>query len=93
LLPEQICENEAERHEWRADVLVFIREHIEGGEIYRLGEADVAFAEVLPAKPGSVEQDEWEERWAVAFNLERLVKTLDQSRWPTAAHESMSSTE
>ena len=25
LLPEHICENEAERHEWRAAVLEFIR--------------------------------------------------------------------
>ena len=93
LLPEQMCENEAERHEWRADVLEFIREHVEGGEIYRLGEADLAFAEVLPAKPWSVEQDEWEERRAVGFNLERLVKTLDRSRWATPFSERMSSTE
>jgi hypothetical protein len=71
LLPEQMCESEAGRHEWRADVLKFIREHIEGGEIYRLGEADLAFAELLPAKPWSVEQDEWEERRAVGSNLER----------------------
>ena len=93
LLPEQMCENEAERHEWRADVLEFIRDHIEGGEIYRLGEADLAFAELLPARPWSVEQEEWEERRAVGSNLERLVKTLDRSRWLTAASENMSSTE
>src|SRR5438034_7231894 len=29
LLPDQICENEAERHIWRADVLGFIRDHID----------------------------------------------------------------
>ena len=92
LLPEQMCENEAERHEWRADVLVFIREHIEGGEIYRLGEADLEFAELLPAKPGAVEQAEFEERNAVGFNLERLVKKVGDSGW-LAAIERTSSTE
>ena len=31
LLPEHMCEHEAQKHLWRADVLVFIREHIETG--------------------------------------------------------------
>ena len=74
LRPTQICKNEAERHEWRADVLGFILEHIEPTETYRLGEADLAFGELLPAKPGWLEQDEYEERTAVGFQLERLVK-------------------
>jgi hypothetical protein len=43
LLPEHICENEAERYEWRAAVLEFIRDRIESAEIYRLGEADLRF--------------------------------------------------
>jgi hypothetical protein len=92
LLPDQMCENEAERHEWRADVLDFIRGHLEGGEIYRLGEADLAFAELLAAKPWSVEQDEWEERRGVGFNLERLARTLERSQWQPVT-ERMSSTE
>jgi hypothetical protein len=31
LLPDHMCENEAERHEWRADVLGFMRDHIDSG--------------------------------------------------------------
>ena len=46
LLPEHICENEAERHEWRAAVLEFIRDRIESAEVYRLGEADLRFGEL-----------------------------------------------
>jgi hypothetical protein len=79
LLPTHMCANEAERHEWRADVLGFIRDHLEPAETYRLGEADLAFGELLPAKPGWLEQDEYEERTAVGFQLERLVK---QGGWP-----------
>ena len=69
LLPDEMCEHEAERLEWRADVLEFLREHLEPLEIYRLGEADLAFAEVLPAKPGSLEQDEYEERTGLGFHM------------------------
>ena len=32
LLPEQICGHEAAHHEWRADVLRFIRDHVEDAE-------------------------------------------------------------
>lgn len=31
LLPDHMCENEAARHEWRMEVLGFIREHVEAG--------------------------------------------------------------
>ena len=58
LLPDHICENEAERHEWRAAVLGFIRDRIESAEIYRLAEADLHFGELLPEKPGWLEQEE-----------------------------------
>src|SRR5206468_2877663 len=58
LLPDHMCANEAERHEWRADVLGFIRDHIEPAEAYRLGEADLAFGELLPEKPEWMEQEE-----------------------------------
>ena len=62
LLPNEICANEAERHTWRAGVLGFIRDHIDPTDAYRLGEADLLFAELLPEKPWWVEQEEYEER-------------------------------
>jgi hypothetical protein len=62
LLPEHACENEAELHEWRADVLTFLRDHLDPSEVYRLGEADLEFAELLPEQPEWLEQDEYEER-------------------------------
>lgn len=76
LLPDHMCENEAERQEWRAEVLGVIRDHIEPGEIYRLGEADLEFGELLPEKPGWLEQDEYEQRTAVGFHLGRIAKEM-----------------
>ncbi len=76
LLPEHMCENECERHEWRAEVLEFIRDHVDPSEVYRLGAADLEFGELLPAKPGWVEQDEYEQRTSIGFNLERLTKEM-----------------
>lgn len=76
LLPDQICENEVERHEWRVDVLAFIRDHVEPGEVYRLGEADLEFGELLAEKPGWMQQDEYERETGVPFNLERLTKEV-----------------
>ena len=78
LLPEHICENEAERHEWRAAVLGFIRDRIESAEIYRLGESDLQFGELLPEKPGWLEQEEYEERTRVGFHLERLSRKVGE---------------
>jgi len=78
LMPEHICENEAERYEWRAAVLEFIRDRIESAEIYRLGEADLQFGELLPEKPGWLEQVEYEERTSVGFHLERLSKKVGE---------------
>jgi hypothetical protein len=78
LLPEHMCTNEAERHAWRADVLEFIRDHLEPGETYRLSAADLEFGELLPGKPGWLEQDEYEERTRVGFMLERLTKAVDR---------------
>lgn len=75
-LPDHMCENEAERQEWRADVLEFIRDHIEPGEIYRLSETDLEFGELLPQKPGWLEQEEYEERTAVGFHLGRIAKEV-----------------
>ena len=76
LMPDHMCEHEAERHEWLAEVFAFIRDHVEASEVYRLGEHDLEFGELLPPKPGGVVQEEYEERTAVGFNLERLNKTL-----------------
>ena len=53
VLPEHMCACEAERHEWRVDVLGFIRDHIDASEVYRLGEEDLAFGELLPEEPAS----------------------------------------
>jgi hypothetical protein len=77
LLPTHMCGNEAERHAWRAEVLAFIRDHIDAGETYRLGAVDLEFGELLPEKPGWVEQDEYEQRTRIGFNLERLVKAVN----------------
>ena len=86
LLPEHICENEAERHEWRAHVLSFIRDHLDINETYRLGEHDLAFGELLPDKPGWLNQEEYEERTRVGFQLERLSKVTGEM---TMAHFAM----
>jgi hypothetical protein len=77
LLPEHICENEAERHQWRAAVLDFIRDRVEPAELYRLGEPDLDFGELLPEKPGWLE--EYEERTSVGFHLERLAKKVSEA--------------
>jgi hypothetical protein len=76
LLPDHMCANEAQRHEWRADVLEFIRDHIESHEVYRLGEPDLEFGELLPDKPGWLEQEEYEERTSVGFHLGRIAKRI-----------------
>ena len=75
-MPSSICQNEIEEHEWRVAVLEFIRDHIEGTEVYRLAEADLEFGELLPEKPNWMQQDEYEERTRVGFNLERLTKEV-----------------
>lgn len=75
-LPDHICENGIDEHEWRVEVLEFIRDHVEGPEVYRLAEADLAFGELLPEEPGWMQQSEYEERTGVAFNLERLTKEV-----------------
>jgi hypothetical protein len=77
LLPDHLCEHEAERHEWRAEVLAFIRDHIEAGETYRLAATDLEFGELLPRAPGAVTQDEYEQRNRIGFALERAAKALE----------------
>lgn len=77
-VPEHICANEVERHEWRAAVLEFIRDHVEALEVYRLRESDMTFAELLPAKPGWLEQSEYEERTAIGFGLEQISRRISR---------------
>ena len=79
LLPDHICENEAERQEWRADVLTFLRDHLDPTEIYRLDVSDLEYADLLPQKPAWLEQDEFEESTRVGFSLERLAKRVCMS--------------
>ena len=76
LLPQHMCENEAERHTWRATVLAFIRDHVDAGETYRLSVADLDEGELLPEKPGWLLQDEYEERTRIGFNPDSLVKSV-----------------
>ena len=76
LLPDQMCENTAEEEEWRAELAEFIRTHIDASEVYRLGQADLEFGDLLPDKPGSMKQAEWEERSGLAFSLERIARKL-----------------
>src|SRR5687768_10897761 len=61
LLPEHICENEATRCEWRAERLIFLRDHLDPAEVYRLGEEDLEFAELLQEPPELLGPDESED--------------------------------
>jgi hypothetical protein len=79
-LPEHMCEFEQEFHGWRAKALAYIREHVEGGEVYRLDQADLAFGEILPEKPGIVAQDDYEREHRIGFSLERIAREIGRSR-------------
>ena len=72
-----ISEHEARRHQWHADVLTFIRDQIEPGETYRLGAADVEFAELLPEKPDVVAQAEDEECHELSTYLRQLARSVE----------------
>ena len=56
LLPDHMCENEADRQEWHAEVLTFLHDHLDPSEIYRLDVSDLEYAELLPRKPEWLEQ-------------------------------------
>lgn len=58
-LPEHTCEFEEEFHDWRAKALAYIREYVDGGEVYRLDERDVAFGELLPENPSEIGRPKW----------------------------------
>jgi hypothetical protein len=76
LLPEHICEFERELHEWRAEVLAYLRDHLDVSEVYLLGESDLEFGELLPDKPGCVEQEEFERETGPQLAIERLAKEV-----------------
>jgi hypothetical protein len=80
-----MCEAETERHAWRSRMLAFIRDHVEAGEIYRLDSAALECGELLPVRPESLEQQEYEERTAVGFSLGRLAKSVDRLASTAAA--------
>jgi hypothetical protein len=42
-------------------------------------EADLAFGELLPQKPGWLEQDEYERETRIGFNMERLTKEIGRA--------------
>lgn len=46
-LPEHIVEHMRDEHESRAETLTLIRDHIIEEEIYRLGQEDLVFAEMI----------------------------------------------
>ncbi len=86
LLPDHICAHEAERHAWRAEALQFIHDHVETAETYRLSASDLELGELLPPKPGELEQEEYEERTGVSFMLERVTKAVDRLASAAEAH-------
>src|SRR3954469_12076873 len=79
VLPEHMCEYEQELHGWRADVLEYIRDHIDEDEVYRLRAADLEFGEILPEMPGIVEQEEYERKEGIRFSMERIAKEIGSS--------------
>lgn len=78
-LPDHIVEEMIDRHEWRSEVLDFIRAHVESAETYRLGSYDLEFAELLPEAPDEIEDDEegeYDPRSRLAFQVRRLATAL-----------------
>jgi hypothetical protein len=54
VLPTHMCRNEADEERWYAEVLTFIRDHVDGGASYSLSEDDLHFSELLPERPEPV---------------------------------------
>jgi hypothetical protein len=79
LLPEHICKNEADRQQWRAEVLTFLRDHLDPLEVYRLGESDAEFGELLPRQPGWMEEDECDEGARLSFGGGRYARRICDS--------------
>ena len=57
-LPGRVCEKEAERHEWRADLLTFLKDHVDASATYWLGRDDLEFGDLLPEEPDWLEENE-----------------------------------
>jgi hypothetical protein len=85
-LPAHMCELEVDRHAWRARVLDFLRGHVEVKDTYHLALQDLELAELLPARPGSVEQSEFEQRTALAFQVERLTRAVSNCAGQYVSH-------
>jgi hypothetical protein len=79
-LPDHMCENEADRQEWHATVLAFLRDHLDPSEVYRLDLADLELADLLPPKPDWLVQDEYEESTRMGFSAERIANRICNSR-------------
>jgi hypothetical protein len=80
LLPEHIVEELIDRHEWRSEILDFIRTHIDTAETYRLGSDDLEFADLLPEAPDSFEEDEYDSQSRLAFQVGRIATALSGLR-------------
>ncbi len=46
--PRRGLEQQHQQHLERAELLTFLRNHLVSGEVYRLSEEDLRFAELLP---------------------------------------------
>ena len=75
-LPEHICENEAERHEWRAAVLGFIRDR--SNPPRSIDRAKGSTVRRVAAGTGWLEQEEYESAPAWDSDLERLSKKVGE---------------
>ncbi len=61
---DRVLEDEIGRAQRRIDVLTFVREYILADEVYRLGEFDLRFADLLP------DDDDWE---GEGFGIRRVT--------------------
>jgi len=64
---DRLLEDEISRAQRRIDVLTFIRDYIVADEVYRLGEFDLRFADLLP------DDDGWESE---PFGVRRVAPAL-----------------
>lgn len=62
--PDSVLEGEIRRAERRINVLSFIRDYIVADEVYRLGEFDLRFADLLP------DEDDWDDE---TFGIPRVA--------------------
>jgi hypothetical protein len=60
-------------------VLTFLRDHLDPSEVYRLGEPDAGFGELLPRQPGWMEEDEWDEGTRLRFGVGSYARRICNS--------------